>query len=153
MQAEKRIQEIYGELPSAPIPVASYVPVVRSGNTLYLSGQGPIINGRQMFTGKLGKQVSQDEGYEAAKLCGINLLAQLKKYLGDLDRVKRVLNARIYVASDPDFVNQPQVANGFSDLMVEVLGEKGRHSRCALGMPVLPGDIPVEAEITVAIED
>jgi enamine deaminase RidA (YjgF/YER057c/UK114 family) len=152
LKIEQRIQEIYGELPVAPMPIASYVPIVQCGNILYLSGQGPIINGKQIYTGLVGETCTLVDGYEAAKLCGINLLAQLKKYLGDLDRVNRIVNARIYVASSRDFVDQPKVANGLSELMVEVFGEIGRHSRCALGIKNLPGNIPVEAEIIVEIK-
>jgi enamine deaminase RidA (YjgF/YER057c/UK114 family) len=151
LKFEQNIIEIYGELPVAPMPVASYVPVVQCGNILYLSGQGPTINGKQMYAGLVGEACTLEEGIEAAKLCGINLLAQLKKYLGDLDRISRVVNARIYVASSGNFFDQPKVANGLSELMIAVFGEKGRHSRCALGIKNLPGNIPVEAEIIVEI--
>ena len=151
MQIEKRIEELYGELPQAPAPVAAYVPVVQSGNLLFLSGQGPIINGVQMYTGRVGAECSMEDGYEAAKLCCINLLAQLKRYVGDLDRVVRVVNTKVYIASDKAFFDQPKVANGMSEFLEQVFGEKGRHSRCALGMYVLPGNIPVEAEMVVEI--
>ena len=152
MKVEQRIREIYGELPAAPMPIASYVPVVQCGNVLYLSGQGPIINGEQMYAGIVGGSCSLKEGYEAARLCGVNLLAVLKSHLGDLDRIERVVNAKIYVASSDDFFEQPKVANGLSELMVKIFGEKGKHSRCALGIRNLPGNIPVEAELVVEIK-
>lgn len=152
MRIEQRIKEICGELPAAPMPIASYVPAVQCGNLLYLSGQGPIIDGKQMYTGIVGGACTLKEGYEAARLCGINLLAVLKNHLGDLDRIERIVNAKIYVASSEDFFEQPKVANGLSELMVEVFGEEGRHSRCALGIRNLPGNIPVEAELIVEIK-
>lgn len=151
MNAENMIGELFGPLPVPPVPVYAYIPVVRTGNLLFVSGQGPVINGKQMFAGKLGAEVSMEQGCEAAKLCGVNLLAQLKQYLGDLDLIKQVVNVKVYVASTTDFYDQPKVANGLSDFLVSVFGDKGRHSRCALGMSVLPGDIPVEAEIIVEI--
>jgi enamine deaminase RidA (YjgF/YER057c/UK114 family) len=153
MTAEKKIDELFGPLPVPPKPLFSYIPVVRTGKLLFVSGQGPIINGKQMFTGKLGGEISTEQGYEAAKLCGVNLLALLKQYLGDLDRIKQVVNVKVYVASTNDFYDQPKVANGLSDFLVNVLGDKGKHSRCALGMSVLPGNIPVEAEMTLEIEE
>ena len=111
MNAEKKIELIYGELPTAPAPMAAYIPTVLHNGVIYCSGQGPIINGVQVFTGKLGENVSIEEGYEAARLCGINLLAQLKRQLGDLDKVKRVLNVHVYVASSTNFFEQSKVAN------------------------------------------
>lgn len=119
---------------------------------MFLSGQGPIINGEQKFTGRVGEDVSMEQGYEAAKLCCVNLLAQLKKYIGDLDRVRRVVSVKVYIASGPDFFDQPKVANGMSEFLEQIFGELGRHSRCALGAYVLPGNIPVEAELIVEID-
>lgn len=152
MLAEKKIEELYGILPEAPTPVAAYVPVVQAGKLLFLSGQGPIINGVQKYTGRIGLQCTQEDGYQAAKLCCVNLLAQLKRFMGDLDAVKRVVSVKVYVASDKDFFDQPKVANGMSEFLEQVFGEKGKHSRCALGTYVLPGNIPVEAEMVVEIE-
>ena len=152
MNIEKKIEEIYGSLPQAPSPVAAYVPVVQSGKLLFLSGQGPIINGKQMYTGRVGKECTTQDGYDAARLCCVNLLAQLQKFLGDLDKIKRIVNVKVYIASEPDYFEQPKVANGASDFLELVFGEKGRHSRCALGMYVLPGNIPVEAELVVEVE-
>lgn len=153
MEVERRLNEHYGKLlPEAPLPVAAYVPVVQVGKLLYLSGQGPYWNGEQKYTGRVGESVTAQEGYQAAQLCGLNLISQAKKYLGDLDCVKRIVNVKIYVASSPDFYDHPKVANGVSDLLMEAFGEKGKHSRCALGMYVLPSNIPVEAEMVLEIE-
>lgn len=151
MTVEQRIEQLYGPLPQAPSPVAAYVPVVQAGKLLFLSGQGPIINGEQKFAGRVGEDVTMEEGYEAARLCCVNLLAQLKKYIGDLDRVRRVVSVKVYIASGPDFFDQPKVANGMSEFLEQVFGELGRHSRCALGAYVLPGNIPVEAELIVEV--
>lgn len=153
MNPETKIAELYGELPTAPTPQAAYITTAQHNGIVHCSGQGPVINGKQMFTGRLGETVSIQDGYEAAKLCGINLLAQLKKQVGSLDKVKRILNAHVYVASSVDFFQQSQVANGFSDLMVAVFGDKGKHTRCALGVSVLPGNIPVEAELIAEVEE
>ena len=128
MTVEQRIEQLYGPLPQAPSPVAAYVPVVQAGKLLFLSGQGPIINGEQKFTGRVGEDVTMEEGYEAARLCCVNLLAQLKKYIGDLDRVRRVVSVKVYIASGPDFFDQPKVANGMSEFLEQVFGELGRHS-------------------------
>ena len=149
MHIEQRIRELGIELPEAPVPVASYVPCKQAGELLFISGQGPIINKVQAYTGKVGKELTEEEGKDAARLCGLNLLAQIKKFLGDLDRVEEVLNIRGFVASSDSFYNQPQVLNGVSDLMVQVFGERGRHTRCALGTNVLPGNIPVEVEMII----
>lgn len=152
MRIEEKLVELGITLPNAPAPVAAYTPCCRTGNLVFVSGQGPIINGTQMFFGKVGDKVSAEDGYQAARYCGYNLLAQLKKYLGDLDRIKQVVHVKGFVASDASFTAQPQVINGVSDLMVQVFGEKGCHTRCALGTNVLPTDIPVEVEIIVEVE-
>lgn len=153
MNIENRIEELGIKLPVPPTPVATYSVCKKSGNLVFVSGQGPIIEGRQMYTGKVGREVSCEEGYQAARYCGINLLAQLKNYLGDLDKVKQVVHLKGFVASASDFTEQPKVINGSSDLMVEVFGEAGRHTRCALGTNVLPTDIPVEVELVVEIAE
>ena len=126
MRAETIIAEKYGSLPDAPAPVAAYVPVTQSGRIVWCSGQLPVRNGEKPYVGRLGAEVSAQDGYAAAQLCALNLLAQLKKHLGDLDRITRILDARIYVASTPEFTQQPQVANGLSDLLVEVFGKQGK---------------------------
>lgn len=153
MKIEKRLEELGITLPEAPSPLAAYVPCKRTGNLVYISGQGCIENGKQMFTGKVGAEITPEQGYQAARLCGLNLISQLKKFLGDLDRVVEIINVRGFVASTNDFSAQPQVMNGCSELMAEVFGEAGRHTRCALGANVLPGDIPVEVEMVVEVRD
>ena len=152
--AEDRLAALGLELPDAPSPIANYVPAVRTGNLLYLSGSGPAARPDGTSPkGKLGKDLTVEEGYEAAQLVGLNLIARLKAELGDLDRVKRVVKLLAMVNSSPDFNQPPAVANGCSDLLVEVFGDAGRHARSAVGMATLPNDIPVEIEMIVEVED
>ncbi|HAL47990.1 MAG: RidA family protein [SAR202 cluster bacterium] len=142
------------ELPPTPSPVANYVPAVRTGNLLYLSGLGPAARADGTTPiGKVGDDMTAEEGYEAARLVGINILARIKGVLGDLDRVKQVVKLLSMVNSAPDFKGQPAVANGCSDLLVEVFGDKGRHARSAVGMAGLPNGIPVEIEAIIEVED
>tara|TARA_B110000116_G_C16762595_1_gene549192 strand:- start:18 stop:473 length:456 start_codon:yes stop_codon:yes gene_type:complete len=137
-------------LPVEQAPIANYVPGVRTGNLLYLSGLGP---SDPNMKGKVGQDLTTEEGYEAAKSTGIGVIARLKGQVGDLDKVKRIVKLLTMVNCTTDFVDQPSVANGCSDLMVEVFGDKGKHARSAVGMGSLPGNIPVEIEIIVEIED
>ncbi len=139
-------------LPAAPPPAANYVPAVRTGNLVYLAGQGPIANGKPVMTGKVGAGVTEEEGYQAARLAGLNALAVLRAELGSLDRVRRIVKLMAWVNSAPGFTRQPAVVNGVSDLMVEVFGEAGRHARSAVGANELPFDIPVEVEMIVEVE-
>jgi enamine deaminase RidA (YjgF/YER057c/UK114 family) len=140
--AEKKI-----ELPKAAIPVANYVPVVITGNLAFVAGQVTIWNGEVKFIGKLGKEYTVEQGQQAARICGLNILAQIKAALGgDLDRVKRCVKLNVFVNSLADFTEQPKVANGVSDLMVEVFGDAGKHARAALGVNVLPLNVAVEAD-------
>lgn len=150
--AEERISQMGLELPDALIPQASYVPCVQVGNLLFLSGQGTMYQGERRYTGKVGCEVSEEEGYQAARICALNLLAQMKKHLGSLDKVKRIVHLKGFVASDPDFFRQPAVINGASDLMEMVFGEAGKHSRTAIGTAVLPGNISVEVELIAEVE-
>lgn len=151
--AEARLQTLGIELPTVATPVANYVNVVRTGNLLFLAGKGPSRPEGGYITGKVGRDLSQDEGYQAARLVGINQLAVLRDYLGSLDRVVRVVKVLGMVNCPEDFTNQPEVINGFSDLMVEVFGERGKHARSAVGMSSLPRDIAVEVELIVEIRD
>ena len=139
-------------LPNASPPAANYVPAVRTGNLIYLAGQGPIANGKPVMTGKVGGSLSEDEGYQAARLAGLNALAVLRAELGSLDRVRRIVKLMAWVNSAPGFTRQPAVVNGVSDLMVEVFGEAGRHARSAVGANELPFDIPVEVEMIVEVD-
>lgn len=147
MKREEKLKKMGLILPDAPTPIASYLPYKIAGNMLYISGQGPIYNGKQMYTGKVGGTCSMEDGYEAAKYCALNLLAQMKAAVGDLDRIQEIVNLKGFVSSEDDFHCQPAVINGASDLLVELFGESGRHTRCALGVNSLPTDIPVEIEL------
>lgn len=149
MTIAARLQELGITLPKAAAPVASYVPVVIDGRRAYLSGQLPFVDGK-LVTGKLGDTVSLDEGQAAARACGLMILAQLEA-AGLLERVEQVVKLGGFVASTPDFTDQPKVANGASDLMVEVFGDAGKHARSAVGVPVLPLDAAVEVDAIIAI--
>lgn len=133
-------------------PVANYVKVVRSGNLLYLSGSGPSLPDGGYITGTVGVDLTIDEGYEAARITGINHLSTLKAELGNLNRVKRIVKVLGMVNAPPGFGEQPEVINGFSDLMVEVFGERGKHARSAVGMASLPRNIAVEIEVIVEVD-
>lgn len=150
---EQRLAELKIELPNPASPIANYIPAVRSGNLLFVSGQICQWNGERRFVGKVGGEVSLDEGKHAARLCALNLLAQTKRFLdGDLDRVKRVVRLGGFVNAVPSFADQPQVVNGASDLMVEVFGDAGRHARTAVGVGSLPGNVAVEVDAIFEIE-
>lgn len=153
MKIEKRLEELGVKLPEPAKPVAAYVPFRRTGNLIYISGQDCRVNGELKYKGKVGKDVTEEEAYEAARITAINLLAILKSAVGDLDRVKQIVNLHGYVNSAPGFVRQPFVINGASEFLVEVFGEKGKHSRCALSCNELPFDTPVEIEMIVEVED
>lgn len=138
-------------LPKVSAPMANYVNVRQSGNTLYLAGKGPKQSNGEYIKGKLGQEISVEQGYLASRLVGINQLAVLNDYLGDLNKVKQILKVSGMVNATPDFENQPEVINGFSDLMVEVFGDKGKHARAAVGMGSLPRNICVEIDVIVEI--
>jgi enamine deaminase RidA (YjgF/YER057c/UK114 family) len=144
---ETHLKGLKIELPNAASPLANYVPAVRAGNLLFVSGQVCQWNGERRYVGKLGAEISLEDGKAAARLCGLNLLAQAKRALdGDLDRIRRVVRVGGFVNAVADFTEQPQVVNGASDLMVEVFGEAGRHARAAVGVGSLPGGVAVEVE-------
>ena len=134
------------ELPDAAAPAANYVSFVRFGSTLQTSGQLPLDGGKVAVTGKLGETVSLEDGQRAARLCAVNILAQARTALGDLESIGRLLKLTVFVASAPTFTDQHKVANGASDFLVEILGERGRHARSAVGVPALPLDAAVEIE-------
>lgn len=152
MSVNDRLKELDITLPSVPGPAGNYVDAVKTGNLLYLSGKGPLKTEGGATTGKLGKDVTVEQGYQDARSVGLIMLAVLQKELGDLDRVKRVVKLLGMVNAVPEFADQPKVINGCSDLMVEVFGEKGRHARSAVGMGSLPGQITVEIEAIFEIE-
>lgn len=152
MKAEEKLKEIGLELPPAVQPVANYVTAVRTGNLVFLSGQGPLREDGTLITGKIGSDLTQEEGYDAARRVGLGLLASLKTEIGDLDKVRRVVKLLGMVNCMPDFVDQPKVINGASDLLVDVFGDKGKHARSAVGMNALPMNIAVEIEMIVEVE-
>jgi enamine deaminase RidA (YjgF/YER057c/UK114 family) len=144
---EARLAELKIELPQPGTPVANYLPFVRSGDLLFIAGQICQWNGERRFIGKLGREVNLEQGQQAARLCALNILAVVKNALGgDLDRILRCVRLGAFVNSVDDFAQQPQVANGASDLLVQVLGDAGRHARTAVGVNVLPGNVAVEVD-------
>lgn len=151
--AEAKLKEKGIVLTPPSAPVANYVNAVRVGNLLYLAGKGPNKPDGSYVTGKLGKDLSIEQGYEAARLTAISHLAVLKQELGSLNKVKRIVKVLGMVNCTEDFKDQPKVINGYSDLMVEIFGEKGKHARSAVGMYALPMNIAVEVEVIVEIVD
>ncbi len=150
---EKKLKDLGIELPEPGKPVANYVKAVVSGNMVYLAGHGPSLPGGGNVTGKVGKDLTEEEGYAAARLTGLASLSTLKDAIGDLNRVHRIVKVTGMVNCTSDFVNQPEVINGFSDLMVEVFGENGLHARSAVGMGSLPRNIAVEIEMIVELKE
>jgi len=151
MTPEERLAALGLTVPEVVAPVAAYVPAVRSGNLVYTSGQVPIRDGKLIKAGKVGADLSQEEGYECARQCALNAIAAVRAEIGDLSLVKRVVKVVVFVASTPDFTGQPAVGNGASELLGEVFGESGRHARSAVGVAVLPLDAPVEVELVVEV--
>ena len=151
-QVEARIQELGLQLPEYTAPQAVYVPAVRTGNLVFISGQGATIGGKAVMTGHVGAELSLEEGKKCAEICGLNALTVLKHELGDLDRIKRVVKVLGFVNSAPGFDKQPLVINGFSELMEKAFGEKGRHARTAVSCKELPFGTPVEVEMIVEVE-
>lgn len=143
---ESRLADLGITLPAAAAPAANYVPFIRYGALLQTSGQLPLENGKVGVAGRLGGDVSLEDGQRAARLCAVNILAQAKAALGDLETIGRLLKLTVFVASDPSFTDQHKVANGASDFLVEILGERGRHARSAVGVPALPLGAAVEIE-------
>lgn len=149
---DQRLAQLGITLPEAGSPMANYVPYVVAGGIVYLSGQLPRAEGKLLYSGKLGRELDVDKGKAAARLCGLNLLAQLKAACGgNLDRVVRCVRLTGYVNSDPEFAEQPQVVNGASDLMTEVFGDRGRHARTAVSAGALPAKAAVEVEAVFEI--
>ncbi|HEX8381736.1 MAG TPA: RidA family protein [Sphingomonas sp.] len=147
---DAKLAELGLVLPQAAAPVAAYVPTVEAGGMLHLSGQLPFRDGR-VVTGRLGENVSLEEGQEAAKLCGLMIAAQVKAALGGFDRVRRIVKLGVFVNSTPDFTDQPKVANGASELMVALFGEAGRHARAAVGVAALPLGAAVEVDAVIEL--
>ena len=144
---EQRLANLGIELPEAASPAANYIPYVVTGNLVFVAGQITLWNGEIKYKGRVGDDLSVDDGYQAARLCGLNLLAQVREAAGgDLDRVNRVVKLGGFVNSTPDFTDQPEVVNGASDLMVDVFGEAGKHARFALSAGALPRNVAVEID-------
>ena len=148
---EEKLAELGLSVPEVAKPVAAYVPAVRSGDHVFTSGQLPMRSGELMMTGKVGGDVSLEEAVTCAQQCALNAIAAVKAEIGDLADVARVVKVVCFVASTPDFTGQPQVANGVSELLGTVFGDRGVHARSAVGVPVLPLDAPVEVELVVEV--
>jgi enamine deaminase RidA (YjgF/YER057c/UK114 family) len=152
MGAEERLRELAITLPEAPAPFASYVPVIVTGALAFVSGQVPLSEGKLLVSGKVDADVGLEEATDAARRCALQILAMLRAELGSLDRVARIVKVTVFVASSPGFTEQPKVANGASDLLVEVFGEAGKHARAAVGVAELPLGAPVEVELIAQLE-
>ncbi|HJU02935.1 MAG TPA: RidA family protein [Actinomycetes bacterium] len=148
---EERLQQLGVSLPTPAAPVAAYVPCVRTGDLVYVSGQVPLVGGKPSHLGRLGDEVSLEDGRAAARTCAINVLAALRAELGELSQVRRVVKVTGFVASAPGFTDMPKVVNGASELFGEAFGDAGRHSRSAVGVAALPLGVPVEVEAIVEV--
>jgi enamine deaminase RidA (YjgF/YER057c/UK114 family) len=146
-QISARLNDLGITIPQVAKPVASYVPAMTTGNLLYTAGQLPFVDGTLAKTGKVGAEVTASEAAELARICVLNALAAAQSVLGTLDSITRVVKVNGFVASSPDFIGQPQVLNGASELLAEIFGDKGLHARAAVGVAVLPLDAPVEVEL------
>lgn len=147
-----RLEAMGVTIPDAAAPAANYLPYIRSGELLLTSGQLPLENGKLLATGKLGIDVDLELGQKAARQCAVNILAQAKAALGDLENIKRIVKITVFVSSSPDFSSQHLVANGASDFLAEALGDAGKHARSAVGVPVLPMDAAVEIEAIIEVK-
>ena len=152
MRIEKELEKLGFVLPT-PKPVAAYIPAVRVGELVFTAGQGPTVGGVPKFTGKLGRDLTEEQGYKAAQLCVVNCLACVKSVIGDLDKVEQVVKLLGFVACVDGFTRQPWVMNGASELLITLYGDRGKHARSAIGTNQLPLDIPVEVEIVVRVRD
>ena len=152
MGFEDKLKELGIQIPEAAKPVAAYVPAVKSGDYIYTSGQIPFVAGDLKFKGKVGKEISTELGYEAAKVCAINCLAAIKSLIGNLDQIERVVKVVGFVSSAPGYSDQPKVINGASELIGKVFGSAGSHARSAVGVAELPLDAAVEVEMIVKVK-
>lgn len=153
MKIEKKLKELGIILPKLTKPAAEYVPYRKTGNLIYISGQDCRVKGKLQYQGKVGKDITEEEGYTAARIATINALSVLKEAIGSLEKVVKIISLHGFVNSADGFVRQPYVINGASELLVEIFGESGRHSRCALSANELPFNTPVELEMIVEVED
>jgi len=150
---EDKLKQLGIELPKIPSPIASYANFVKTGNLIYLAGKGPQNATGEYIKGKLGTTLTTEQGYDAARLTGIIQLAVIKEAIGDLSKVKRIVKVNGYVNSDSNYYDHPKVINGFSDLMIAVFGDKGKHARTSLGVAALPMNMAVEIELIVEVEE
>ena len=148
---EARLKDLNIELPEAPKPLAAYIPAKQAGQLIFTAGQLPMVNGELFLKGLLGQDVEIEDANKAARICTLNGLAAIKGLIGDLDRIKQIVRVVGYVASVPNFIQQPAVINGASELLLEIFGDKGKHARSAVGMAVLPLNASVEVELTVEV--
>ena len=148
---ENKLNSLGIQLPETPKPLAAYLPAKQTGNLVFTAGQLPMVDGNLIATGLLGKDIEVEAAKAAAKICVINALSAVKGVIGDLDKIKQVVRVVGYVASMPDFTQQPAIVNGASELLLEVFGETGRHARSAIGVAVLPLNAAVEIELTVEV--
>jgi enamine deaminase RidA (YjgF/YER057c/UK114 family) len=150
---EERLAALGLTLPVVTPPVAAYVPAVRSGNLVYTAGQVPVVDGELLAQGKVGAQIGTQEAAALARTCALNALAAVVSVTGRINAIRRIVKVTAFVASAPDFTGQPQVANGASELLIEIFGEAGQHARSAVGMAALPMDSPVEVELIAEVSD
>ena len=148
---EVRVGELGLVIPELPPAAGAYVPAVQSGNLVFCSGQGPYRDGSFVHLGKVGSDLTLEQGYECARIAALNCLAEIRAVIGSLNRIERIVQVRGFVNCEDDFYDQPKVINGTSELLLEVFGEKGRHARCALGTSSLPMNTPVEVEMVVEV--
>jgi len=153
MSVEEKLKAMGLSLPKPPKPVAAYIPAVKTGNLIFISGQIPVVNGELKYKGKVGKDLGIEDGYEAAKICVLNALSIVKGMTGSLDKVKRIVRVVGYVNCSDNFEEPHKVVNGASELLVEIFGEKGRHARLALGTNTLPLGAAIELEMIVEVEE
>lgn len=150
---EKKLQELGLNIPEAPKPLAAYIPSLRVDKLIFTAGQLPMVNGELLYKGKLGKEVSDEEGIKAAEACLLNCLSVVKSQLNSLDDIDRIVKLTVFVNSSEGFTSQPKIANGASELLVKVFGEQGKHVRSAVGVNELPLNAPVEIEMIVKIKN
>lgn len=149
---ESKLLKMGIKISDAPKPRGAYLPALQVGDLLYTSGQGPLENGQWAYLGQVGKDLTTDEGYRAARICVINCLAAVKSIIGNLDSIDRIISLRGFINSAPGFFNQPSVLNGASEFLIDVFGESGKHVRSAIGTSILPFNIPVEVELLIKIK-
>jgi enamine deaminase RidA (YjgF/YER057c/UK114 family) len=150
---EEKLKELGMAIPEVPPAAGAYVPAVISGKLVFCSGQGPYKNGAQAYVGQVGKEVSLEDAYQAARIAGLNCLAEIRSVIGSINNIAHVVQIRGFVNSASSFHDQPKVINGASELMLEIFGDAGKHARCALGTSNLPGNIPVEVEMVVELRN